>query len=251
MTSESKASIPSFDQLVGPPKGIKKYLYKIFPRYFWMPMPFELHALGVRIRSNSVRRRYKKRTNLYVNIGAGSQGKDGWQNVDLYPSKTINCVYDCRASLPFADNSVKIIFTEHFFEHIDYIDDVPSFLSECYRVLMPGGVIRIIVPDGEGFLRAYCADGWAALGEKREMATDHSDVRFGWRYNTKMEMINYVFRQGVQHRFAYDYPTLEYILKRAGFATVKQQQFGVSLIKDLALDMPERAIESVYAEAVK
>lgn len=251
MTSENYASVPSFDRLVGPSKGIKKYMYKIFPRYFWMPIPFELHALAVRMRSGIVRRRYKDKKNLRVNVGAGSQGRDGWENVDLYPGKGVTCVFDCRASLPFADNSVQLIFTEHFFEHIDYIDDAPSFLSECYRVLMPGGVIRIIVPDGEGFLRAYCADGWAAFNEKRKMTSDHIDVGFGWRYNTKMELINFVFRQGIQHRFTYDYPTLEYVLKRAGFATVKQQKFGVSMMQDLAIDMPERASESVYAEAAK
>ncbi len=251
MNTENEAHLLSFDALVGLPKGIKKHLYKIFPRYFWMPIPFELHALFVRMRSRIVKKRYKNGMNMLVNIGAGSTGKEGWVNVDVYPGKGVNCVYDCRNRLPFADNSVRFIFTEHFFEHIDYIDDVPAFLSECYRVLMPRGVIRIIVPDGEGYLRAYCADGWAALGEMRKMTTAGSDVGFGWRYNTKMELINYVFRQGLQHRFIYDYPTLAYILKRAGFATVIAQRFGVSRMPEHAIDMPERASESVYAEAVK
>jgi len=251
MAIHGLASVPSFDRVVGPPTGIKRYLYKIFPRHFWMAIPVELHALAVRMRSGSARRRYKERKDLRVNIGSGSEGKAGWENIDMYRGKGVTCVYDCRTSLPFADNSVNFIFTEHFFEHIDYIDDVPGFLSECFRVLKPGGAIRIIVPDGEGFLRAYCEEGWAAFGKKREMAEDQIDVGFGWRYNTKMELVNFIFRQDIQHRFIYDYPTLEYVLRRAGFTKVMQQSFGVSIVPELAIDMRERETESVYAEAVK
>jgi len=241
----------SFDHLVGPAKGIKRILYKVFPRYFWLSLPFELHAFGVRLKKGSVRRRFKGKKDLKVNIGAGPEAKAGWINMDLYSGKGINCVYDCRKSLPFDDNSVQCIFTEHFVEHIDYSDDVPDFLRDCHRVLMEKGVIRIIVPDGGGYLRAYCAEGWDALGKKRTMTQEHVDVGFGWKYNTKMELINFIFRQGIQHKFAYDYPTLEFVLRKAGFALVKEQTFGKSMMDGLAIDFPERASESVYAEAMK
>lgn len=241
----------TFDRLVGPPTGIQKYLYKVFPRYFWMPFPFEVHALGVRLKSGSVRKQFKGQKDLRVNVGAGPEAMPGWINMDLYSGKGINCVYDCRRSLPFDDNSVKCIFTEHFLEHIDYSDDVPDFLRECHRVLMDKGVIRVIVPDGGGFLKAYCDDGWEALSKKRPMTKNHVDVGFGWKYNTKMELVNFVFRQGIQHRFAYDYSTLEFILKKAGFSVIKEQTIGKSMMDGLAIDLAQRATESVYAEAMK
>ncbi len=69
--------------------------------------------------------RYKDASDLLVNLGAGNKGKPGWVNVDSYPFTGINCVYDCRKHLPFPDESVKGIFCEHFFEHIDYTEEVP------------------------------------------------------------------------------------------------------------------------------
>jgi predicted SAM-dependent methyltransferase len=79
----------------------------------------------------------------------------------------VNCIYDCRRDLPFADASATVIFTEHFFEHIDYCEEVLVFLSECWRVLEPGGVIRIAVPDAEKYIRAYCSEGWEELARGR------------------------------------------------------------------------------------
>jgi len=241
----------TYDQIVGKPKGIKKLLYKLFPRYVWLPIPFELYALWVRIKSRRLKKLYKHQRNLLVNIGAGPAAKQGWANLDLYPGENINCVYDCRGDLPFADNSVKCIFSEHFLEHLEYFDQVPRFLSECHRVLMNQGVIRIIVPDAEKYLRAYCEEGWGEMIKIRQLGLDHNDVVFNWKYNTKMELINFVFRQGMQHRFAYDYSTLEHLLYKHGFTFVKKQEFGKSMIHELSIDLLERARESLYVEAIK
>jgi len=99
-----------------------------------------------------------------VNLGCGLSGKIGWVNVDIIKFPNVNCIYDCRKSLPFPENSVKSIFCEHFIEHLDYKEEVP-FLTECYRVLRVGGVIRIIVPDAEKYLRVYCEKGWGYLSK--------------------------------------------------------------------------------------
>lgn len=49
-----------------------------------------------------------------------------------------------EARLPFPDNSIESIITHHFFEHLR--DGFIPLMDECYRVLKPGGVLRIIVP---------------------------------------------------------------------------------------------------------
>jgi predicted SAM-dependent methyltransferase len=54
--------------------------------------------------------------------------------------------------LPFDDNSINFIFSEHFFEHL-FFDEALSLLTECYRILKPYGVIRTCVPDAD--LRTY------------------------------------------------------------------------------------------------
>ena len=76
---------------------------------------------------------------------------------------------------------------------------------------------------------------------------------FGWvtRYSTKMEFVNAVFRQNGEHKYAYDAETLIYLLRRAGFATVSQTNFGISSDADMAPDTPERRLDSLYVEAIK
>jgi predicted SAM-dependent methyltransferase len=165
--------------------------------------------------------------------------------------ESVNCVWDCRRSLPFDDNSVRYIFSEHFFEHLDYTEEIPVVLSECLRVLQPGGIIRIVVPDAGRYLRAYCESGWEALTKLRELRSDHFDRYTGCAYVTKMELVNEVFRQAYTHKFAYDHETLERVLLHTGFARAERAQFGVSLAQDLAIDFADRAHESLYVEGIK
>lgn len=224
---------------------------EVIPKYAYVSLQNELSLALLRTKSQSAIAQYKNAKDLLVNIGAGSLGKPRWVNVDLYDAPGINCIYDCRQSLPFPDNSVKGIFTEHFFEHIDYIEEVPCFLSECHRVLQPGGVIRIIVPDAEKYLNGYCKAGWEELSKTRPLDSEHTDFYFNFKYNTKIQLINFVFRQNYEHKYAYDYETLELILSKSGFSSVQRQEFGKSLMDELCIDQQIRASESLYVEAVK
>lgn len=209
----------------------------------------ELPLMLRRLRGSRVRRQFRSADNLLVNLGAGPEGKPGWVNVDGLKQPNVNCLYDCRKDLPFPNESVRGIFCEHFFEHIDYTEDVPGFLSECRRVLKKGGVLRLIVPDAEKYMRAYCKGGWEDLVSLRQLSADHADF-FG-KYNTRIELINFVFRQGHEHHFAYDAETLEFVLTRHGFSEVAHQEYGKSLMSELCLDQACRASESLYVDARK
>lgn len=72
-----------------------------------------------------------------INLGCGTNRLSGWRNFDSE--------IDIRKPLPFASNSAAFIFAEHVVEHIDYYEAI-SFFKECFRVLIPGGVVRIAVP---------------------------------------------------------------------------------------------------------
>jgi len=247
---------PNFQQRLVGKTGFQKLLMTalpFIPRHAYHPFISELRVALTRLisRPSRVRRFYRDRRNLPVNIGPGLSAKAGWVNVDIFRFPGVNCIYDCRKGLPFSDGAVRCIFTEHFFEHIDYLEEAPLFLSECHRVLQPGGVIRIIVPDVEKYIRAYCAEGWEHLMEVRPLRPDHTDVHFGSRFNTKMEVLNVVFRQYFEHKYAYDFPTLEFALRRSGFGDIQRQAFGKSLLPELCIDNPDRISESLYVEAVK
>jgi predicted SAM-dependent methyltransferase len=153
---------------------------------------------------------------------------------------------------------VRGIFTEHFLEHLDYYEEAPRFLKECRRVLAPGGTIRIIVPDGAKYLEAYCAGDLGAMGSFSPLVTldPESDAapfsieKQVLPFRTKMEVVNFHFRQSGQHRFSYDFETLAGLLQECGFESIVQSQFRLTRLPVLAIDSAERARESLVVEAV-
>lgn len=189
--------------------------------------------------------RLRGENGLSLNVGSGGRGLAGWVNTDAvgHPAdQTFAC--DVRRGIPLGDGTVARIFAEHVVEHLRFRLELPGVLGEFHRVLEPGGRVRIIVPDGRRFAEAYVRGDpaqWAALGFDPLPAD----------MPTPMAMLNHVFQQGGEHHFAYDYETLEWALKKAGFADVRRSEFGRSADPLLAIDRREHAPYSLYVEAVK
>ncbi|BAZ01852.1 family 2 glycosyl transferase [Tolypothrix tenuis PCC 7101] len=232
---------------------LRRTLYNLFPslQQYNFYLGKWRYAKKLKSQRNKTLKRFHQHKGLLVNIGCGSQGRDGWINIDFAEYKGINCTFDCSKDLPFEDNSVKAIFTEHFLEHLDYEKEAQLLLADCFRVLETGGVIRIVVPDAEKFLIAYNSPGWEALSVTRPLTSDFIDCHLGIKYNTKMELVNVVFHQFGEHKFAYDYETLKFCLEKTGFSQVKKMSFGESRMKELAIDLKVRESESLYVEAIK
>ena len=83
-----------------------------------------------------------------LNLGSGEVKKPGFLNVDLYPGGDVTL--DLRLGLPFESDCCDLIFSEHFFEHVDYPEPITQLLIECLRVLRPGGELRFSVPIRRG-----------------------------------------------------------------------------------------------------
>jgi predicted SAM-dependent methyltransferase len=188
---------------------------------------------------------------LRLNLGSGFQPKAGWINIDLSDRATLTL--DLREPLPFRDNSVETIYSEHFFEHLNYpqLDDPAaralettssrsealSFLRECRRVLEPGGLLDLVVPDAEGIVREYAA-------RRQQPFPAHGWWGPTW-CDTPLHCVNYVFRQGSEHKYAYDEQTLTRVLADAGFVGVCRRPF------DPSTDAPNHAIGSLCVRARK
>ena len=100
--------------------------------------------------------RLRRLRGISLNVGSGGRGRSDWINFDVSPQHAdLYCTHDLRRPLPFTDGTVRRILAEHVIEHLDFKDDVPKVFAEFCRVLKPGGVARIIVPDVERFVRAY------------------------------------------------------------------------------------------------
>ncbi|MFV1958169.1 MAG: methyltransferase domain-containing protein [Planctomycetota bacterium] len=183
-------------------------------------------------------RRFRGRRGLELNVGCGSNVREGWVNVDL-SSREADCRLDLREDLPFEDASVAFVTSEHFFEHLDYPDDALHFLRECLRVLEPGGGFSVGVPDTEEPLRSYVAGDGAYAQRAREK----------WKHPawcaTALDHVNHHFRQEGEHRWAYDFESLAHALGTAGFEAVRRRSV------DPARDTEARAEGTLYVEARK
>ena len=242
---------PFYGRRVAEARGVWHLATRVLPLHTLLPVLAELRLAWVRWTSRHAPARYTQLTDQLINLGSGGRGKPGWINVDVFPAPGVTCTFDCRKRLPFADHTARGIYTEHFFEHIDYTEEAPHFLSECHRVLKPGGVLRIVVPDAEKYIRAYCEAGWDAVSRVRGLDAEHFDTYAECRYHTKMELLNEVFRQAFEHKFAYDFETLAFLLGKYGFSRVVHQEYRRSLLTDLCIDQERRASESLYVDAVK
>lgn len=88
---------------------------------------------------------------MKLNLGFHKWRLAGFINIDIDPSLNPDVVADA-AHLPYPDNSVEEIYAGHMLEHFDMTEDV---LKEWHRVLQPGGIITITVPDMEKGLKEY------------------------------------------------------------------------------------------------
>lgn len=184
------------------------------------------------------------RRNLLLNVACGPQVLAGFLNLDLLPASSDVMAWDCRRSVPVSVGGARGIRAEQFVEHLETREELPAFLRDCRRALAPSGVLRIIVPDAERYLRAYCApddSGFRALAVPDPFPTD---------LPTRMDVINHVFHQWHEHRWAYDFETIERRLHEAGFRRVVRSEYGRSLVPELASDREVHAPYSLYVEAV-
>jgi SAM-dependent methyltransferase len=79
-----------------------------------------------------------------IQLGCGSFPLPSpWENYDRE--------VDITKTLPFPDGSVRFLFAEHVIEHISF-EHARRFLTECHRVLEPGGVLRLAFPDVTRFV---------------------------------------------------------------------------------------------------
>jgi len=89
-----------------------------------------------------------------LNLGCGTRCHAAWVNLDLHPQRPGVRRHDVSTPLPFAADAFDAVYHSHVLEHLRPAD-VPPFLGECHRVLRPGGVLRLAVPDLEQIARLY------------------------------------------------------------------------------------------------
>ncbi len=98
----------------------------------------------------------------YLNLGCGNRYHPDWINIDIAPSTPGAIAHDLSRGIPLPDTRCDVVYHSHILEHMRRADALP-FMEECYRVLRPGGVLRVAVPDLERICRVYREKLEAAL----------------------------------------------------------------------------------------
>ncbi len=183
-------------------------------------------------------------TPMNLHIGCGELILQDWINLDLYPQPGAFYL-DAGKELPFRDNSAPYIHCEHFLEHLIQPQGI-VFLKECFRILIPGGTLRIIVPDAEKYLNAYCNEDHSFFIQLECLGGAEIPLK------TPCEVVNQMFRMGNDHLYAWDFKTVSLYLKDVGFSDVNRSKFQDPDSKHQVDGVDEwRMLESLYLNATK
>lgn len=89
-----------------------------------------------------------------LNLGCGTRYLDDWTNIDFVSSGPSVKAHNLLDGIPFSNNEFDVVYHSHVLEHFPK-DRAHFFIQECYRVLKPGGILRVAVPDLEQIARIY------------------------------------------------------------------------------------------------
>lgn len=151
-----------------------------------------------------------------LQLGAGTNLLDGWLNTDIVPSGPAVTFLDSTKRFPSDDAAFDYVFSEHHIEHISYAEGL-LMLRECYRVLRPGGRIRIATPSLETLLGLFTAQPDDIQQRYIRFITDTflPDIHT----YSPVFVLNNAFRNW-GHQFLYDRATLRQALEEVGFVEV-------------------------------
>jgi len=163
-----------------------------------------------------------------------------WKNQKQFYEETIN--YDMRKRIPHEDDSVDFIYISHTLEHFTQ-DEGALFLNEAFRVLKKNGVIRIVVPDLELFIKAYEENDFLFLKKLKE----HYELFIPCK--EPIDALNLIFRVA-GHEYIYSYRKLKNLCLQTGFHSVEKKEYGQSNIPDIPQWEIFR-VDNLCVEAVK
>jgi predicted SAM-dependent methyltransferase len=152
-------------------------------------------------------------------------------------------IHDIRKPLPFSDCSVDVVYASHVLEHL-YREQAEKLILDSFRVLVPGGIVRIIVPDLRAIIQEYERDssfGELSPTKKSRPPADLFNERLLMR-SPSAPKSNFLLRvyeaweDFHSHKWMYDEQSLKNLLSSAGFADLARKDYAdssIARIKDV------------------
>jgi predicted SAM-dependent methyltransferase len=157
--------------------------------------------------------------------------------------------WNLTRGIPFDDRTFDAVYHSHFLEHLDRAAAL-RFLGECWRVLKPGGILRIVLPDLETLVRLYSSalsdldrngeSPTLALAHERAIAeifdqmvrtrSSGTEEQKPWVRRIEQRIRGNSLATGENHRWMYDGHSLGRILARLGFVTIREHTAQTSAI---------------------
>jgi predicted SAM-dependent methyltransferase len=190
-----------------------------------------------------------------------------WLTVDVDPLRgDIVIDFNKFAQFPLDNESVEAIYGSHVFEHMS-IFAAPKVFKDCYRILKPGGFIRIIIPNVRKSIEEYLKGNTDyPLFKKRANSLKE---KLGYQNVAIFETLRGDFlspngqthllgKEGLAHQNAWDFESMVAELSRVGFRPENIKQVGYKLSSSPEFNFegtyPSEADEeyrSLYIEAQK
>ena len=135
-----------------------------------------------------------------LHLGCGPISAPGYTNVDVKPFSHVHYVRNAFPLEIFKSEKFDLVYASHVLEHFS-IPEVPRVLNEWHRVLKPGGILRLGVPDFVTLIEIY------------KNAKDIKEIQ-GPLMGGQTDQYNF-------HKSVYDEKYLREILLAAGFREVQ------------------------------
>jgi len=174
-----------------------------------------------------------------LNWGCGAHVADGWINSDVKDGPGVDLVADIRKGLPLASETLDYAVSVHALPEFAY-PELQPVLEELRRVLKPGGVLRLALPDLRRGIDAYLR------GDTDYFQVDPDEVKSeGGRFIVHMLWYGYS-----RSLFTADFA--EELLARSGFVEVQECSYQTTLSDfEQIVDLDNRPDESLFVEAVR
>lgn len=146
-----------------------------------------------------------------IHLGCDTVKLDGLINVDVRPTSATDIVRDCGDIAIFPENSVDLVFSHAFFEHLYRAQQIP-LLADIRRALKPSGVVYFCgIPDFEVIARCY-------LDRMQGNISPVFDLFEVYRYTHGDPEQHPTWWTEQLHKALFDHHEMRRILLSAGFA---------------------------------
>jgi SAM-dependent methyltransferase len=136
---------------------------------------------------------------MKLHLGCGNKIIDGFINIDFRENDGVDIVADLVNLTNFGDNSIELIYCSHVLEHFGRLE-YKSILKKWYDLLIPGGILRLAVPDMEMVIEHY--------NENKDLEKLRGLIWGGQNYEKNI------------HYCGWDFNTLKKDLTEVGFTNV-------------------------------